>query len=102
MEILRLVIRPLRFPLGRVYSSRGVADLAANEGYDPLLHLTRHIEGDWGALCEEDLERNDLALSEGGRLFSSYNLDPGFSAKKVWIITEADRSATTILLPSEY
>lgn len=59
----------------------------------------RHMSGDWGDLDDHDKEANRNALQHGGRLFSSYVLTTG---KKVWIITEADRSATTILCPEEY
>jgi hypothetical protein len=70
--------------------------------------LARHIQGDWGDLEEEDKESNEEALLEKGRLFSSYNLTDELKSlisvdeKKVWIITEYDRSATTILFPTEY
>jgi len=61
--------------------------------------MSRHHRGDWGDLDEEDKAANDQALIDGGRLFSAYHSATGI---KVWIITEADRSATTVLLPSEY
>ena len=69
--------------------------------------LTRHAGGDWGLVCKEDAASNDRALKEGGRILSSYALDPakpskGFGDNTLWIITESDRSATTFLLPSEY
>ena len=70
--------------------------------------LARHIQGDWGDLEEEDKESNEEALLEKGRLFSSYNLTDELKSlisvdeKKVWIITEYDRSATTNLFPTEY
>lgn len=60
--------------------------------------LARHQGGDWGDVGGEDGHLNDRALRNGGRLFSAYDTDAG----RVWIITEADRSATTVLLPSEY
>ena len=63
-----------------------------------LKPFPRHIRGDWGDACKEDAKANDLALEEGSRLFSVY-----FSIDiKFWIITEHDRSATTILLPEDY
>ena len=58
--------------------------------------LTRHAAGDWGNLCDEDRRENELALQEGHRLLSAYQADDG---TKFWIITEADRSVTTVLLP---
>ena len=59
----------------------------------------RHMAGDWGDVDEEDKAANDQALTDGSRLLSAYRTA---AAKKLWIITEADRSATTILLPEEY
>jgi len=65
-----------------------------------LALLARHSQGDWGDLCDEDIELNNQALKDGARLFSVYEIEPeGF---KVWVITEWDRSATTLLLPREY
>ena len=61
--------------------------------------LRRHARGDWGDLDDEDRKANDRALQEGSRLFSAYKTKAGV---KFWIITEADRSATTVLLPDEY
>lgn len=61
--------------------------------------MRRHAKGDWGDLDVEDLQANDAALKSGGRLVSSYRTESG---TKFWIITEADRSATTVLLPEEY
>lgn len=65
-----------------------------------LRALRRHARGDWGdELDREDMAANDLALKDGGRLVSAYRIEAGV---KFWIITEADRSATTVLLPEEY
>jgi hypothetical protein len=71
----------------------------ASSGDDPLDFLFRHLDGDWGDLSPEDIAENELSLQHGWRLLSSYRLSDG---TKVWIITEADRSATTFLLPDEY
>lgn len=60
--------------------------------------IFRHEKGDWGSISDEEKFSNDEALEDGGRIFSSYN----FGDEKIWIITEADRSATTILFPDEY
>lgn len=65
---------------------------------DLLPYLNRHLAGDWGDLDQADNEENELSLQEGFRLLSAYNTPKG----KIWIITEADRASTTILLPSEY
>ena len=66
---------------------------------DPAEFLARHSVGDWGDLVEEDKRENELSLAKGFRLLSAYALGTGV---KIWIITERDRSATTILLPNEY
>ena len=61
--------------------------------------INRHVTGDWGDVCDEDAMENDLSAENGFRIFSVYCLEDG---TKIWVITEADRSTTTILLPSEY
>lgn len=98
-----------RFPLGDIVTTRGAtdafADAAQIEGESRTAGeigyalLKRHWTGDWGDLCEEDVRANDRALIEGTRLLSAYQLATGV---KIWIITEADRSSTTFLLPEEY
>jgi hypothetical protein len=64
--------------------------------------LTRHLTGDWGDVDEEDKALNDCALETGTRLISAYHIGDSQDPVKIWIITEADRSVTTLLLPSEY
>ncbi|CAJ7708417.1 plasmid related protein [Burkholderia pseudomallei] len=89
-----------RFPMGRPVitpAAQAALDAAGMEG---VLLLARHIHGDWGDLSAEDLASNELALLTGKRLLSSYGLPD--KRTKVWIVTEADRSVTTILLPEEY
>ncbi len=85
-------------PLGKVVATPGALKLLSEAGEDPLRFLARHASGDWGELCEFDRRQNQIALREGLRVFSSYDTPAG----EVWIITEADRSVTTILLPEEY
>lgn len=69
----------------------------------PAMLLTRHFVGDWGDLCDDDKIANDEALAEGvGRIFSAYDVPQRDGIVRVWIITEHDRSATTLLLPDEY
>lgn len=88
---------PDKFEPGRFLATKGAqAALSLDEIGDAF---TRHLRGDWGNLDPEDREQNERALIAGGRLFSAYTSDSG---TRFWIITEADRSATTILLPSEY
>ena len=88
--------KPL-FPLGQVLVTHG-ADEALGGLANAFDLLLRHVAGDWGDIDHEDAQANEDALSSGSRLLSSYALPSG----KVWIITEADRSSTIILTPSEY
>lgn len=88
-----------RFSLGQVVSTPGALDALATAGGSAAELLERHVRGDWGELCEEDRRANEQALHHGSRLLSAYTLSSGV---KVWIITEADRSVTTLLLPMEY
>lgn len=90
-----------RFEPGRLVQTRAVHDLVARGLLDPLPYLQRHLAGDWGELCEEDRRSNQQALKQGDRLFSNYDIEAG-DESRLWIITEADRSATTVLLPSDY
>jgi hypothetical protein len=85
-------------PLGRVVATPGALELLAEAGGHPFEYLARHATGDWGDLCGFDRRQNEIALRDGYRVLSSY----GVSAEHVWIITEADRSIATILLPEEY
>ena len=84
-------------PLGRLMITPGA--LAALAEADVVRALGWHARGEWGDLCPEDWRANDQALKLGSRLLSSYR---SFSGVKFWIITECDRSATTVLLPEEY
>ena len=86
-----------QFPHGKFFATPGVLEQVSER--DRNNGLFRHLQGDWGDLCEEDKRRNEQALHCGDRLFSAYRSCEGV---KFWIITEADRSATTILLPEEY
>ncbi len=85
-------------PLGRVLATPGALNLLSEMGKDPFGYIARHATGDWGDLCAFDLRQNEIALRDGYRVLSSYEVPTG----RVWIITEADRSVTTILLPEEY
>jgi hypothetical protein len=80
--------------------TRGVDQLVRQGGLNPIPCLRRHLHGDWGDLSDNDRRQNNAALKSGeDRLFSSYEVSPDL---KLWIITEWDRSVTTLLLPSEY
>jgi hypothetical protein len=85
-------------PLGRVVATPGALRVLMQAGGCSFDLLARHATGDWGDLCAFDRRQNEIALRDGERVFSSYDVPAG----KVWIITEADRSVTTILLPEEY
>jgi hypothetical protein len=85
-------------PLGRIVATPGALKLLTEARDHPLDLLARHATGDWGNLCAFDRRQNEIALREGLRVISSYDVLAG----RLWIITEADRSVTTILLPEEY
>ena len=85
-------------PLGRVLATPGALKLLMEDGGHPFEYLARHATGDWGELCAFDRRQNQIALRDGYRVLSSYPI----GEESVWIITEADRSLTTILLPEEY
>lgn len=87
------------FDLGRIVATPAALQVLTARQMTPLSLLQRHALGDWGDLVADDVKANQHALRNGWRLFSSYRLDP---STKVWIITEADRSVTTVLLPDEY
>ena len=85
-------------PLGRVVATPGALKLLTEASAHPFDLLTRHAAGDWGELCAFHRRQNQIAMREGYRIFSSYETPAGCC----WIITEADRAVTTILLPEEY
>ena len=92
----------VKFDFGNIYMTCGINQATQeNEKLCKFVEkaLQRHLEGDWGDLCEEDRQSNEEALVNGDRLFSSYKFNDDI---RVWIITECDRSATTILFPDEY
>lgn len=88
-----------RFALGATLVTRGVNALILAEKLSPSDLLRRHQSGDWGDVGRADRESNEFALRDGGRLLSVYKLEDG---TRIWCISEADRSSTTLLLPSEY
>ena len=85
------------FNPGTIVATPGALELV-EQGVNLTAFLQRHISGNWGDLCPEDKAENDFSLANGYRLLSSYNTPCG----KLWIITEADCSATTFLIPEEY
>ena len=97
--------RPVALPMfqtGQMVATPGALRMLQQAGIAPMTLLARHAFGDWGDLCPEDKESNNLAVAIGDRIFSSYEVGDGMSATKVWIITEADRASTCVLLPGEY
>lgn len=88
-----------KFNLGQLVATPGALAALEDSGQAPGEFLAGHASGDWGDLTEEDRNENNFSLLHGFRLLSSYRLRSG---TKIWIITEADRSSTTILLPDEY
>lgn len=89
----------LRFKPGRILITQGASKVLEQEQLDPMTFICRHLTGDWGLACAEDAQANEEGVNEGYRIMSVYQTPGG---QKVWIITEADRSATTLLLPDEY
>ena len=87
------------FSLGRVVATPGVLEALGESGEMPGQFIKRHLSGDWGELCNDDRKENDLSVAKGYRILSAYRTSKGV---KIWVITEADRSATTLLLPDEY
>ena len=88
-----------KFPLGEIVASPGALGALKGSEQSPFEFLSRHANGDWGDVDSEDWELNDRALSEGTRLLSAYRTQRD---ERIWVITEADRSVTTLLLPEEY
>lgn len=89
---------PALFELGQIVFTPGAVELLSKPGAQFRTLLARHATGDWGNLSDADKAENDLSVKEGYRIFSMYEV----LGEKLYIITEADRSATTFLLPSEY
>ncbi|MCW3481630.1 hypothetical protein OL229_19000 [Neisseriaceae bacterium JH1-16] len=88
-----------RLPLGRLLATPAALSALQTANVSIFTLVNRHARGDWGDVCDEDRQHNDLAAVAGERVLSSYSLPNG---QKVWIITEWDRSVTTVLLPEDY
>ena len=97
METLHMAPMEFKFTLGSVFVTAQADTVLVHE--DVTTAIRRHMAGDWGDTCPEDREANERALIDGSRLLSVYHDRNGV---KFWIITEADRSATTVLLPDDY
>lgn len=109
--VVVLAVAQPRFALGKVVATPGALALLAQHGVQAVALLSRHVSGDWGQLSRDDACANDDAVEHDDRVLSAYELplapagEPGEGGEtrdRVWIITEADRSSTCLLLPSEY
>ena len=87
------------FELGRIVATPGALEAFREAGELEFPYLMKHLLGDWGEVDPNDRRANDKALKDGTRVLSAYTLADG---TRIWIITEADRSSTCLLLPSEY
>lgn len=87
------------FKLEQLVMTVGARDALVEAEQNPYEFLQRHASGDWGELCDEDKRENELSVREGFRILSAYRTRKDV---RLWVITEADRSSTTILLPEEY
>jgi nucleoid-associated protein YgaU len=87
------------FPLGQIVATPGALETLARANQTPSEFLLRHISGDWGDMNAQDLAENMYSLKHGFRVISSYRTKSGDT---LWLITEADRASTTLLLPEEY
>jgi hypothetical protein len=92
-------VQPL-FALGQIVATPGALDLLDRTATDAMTLITRHQRGDWGTLSPEDVYANSLAVVTGTRILSNYSI--GDANETLWVITEADRSMTTLLLSEEY
>jgi hypothetical protein len=98
-RLIDALLRPGRFALGRTVATPGAIEALQRGLHIAPEFLLRHKSGDWGELDEEDIQANEDALRHGSRILSAYTTR---RSERLWVITEWDRSATTILLPVEY
>ena len=102
-----------RFALGQLVATPGAMELLEQTGFSALALISRHVHGDWGDCCDEDKETNELSVRQRMRVMSVYRRvdaerlqqtpqDKRSSLPTIWIITEANRSVTTLLLPEDY
>lgn len=89
----------VRFTLGKCVATPGAIQALMSAGQTPFEFLSRHVRGDWGEIPPEDWEENEFSLTRELRILSAYRTRTG---ERLWVITEADRSLTTLLLPEEY
>jgi len=89
----------IRFPLGRVVATPGALSALEKAEQLPAEFLDRHVNGDWGDVPDADKQENEASVEQGFRILSAYTTSAG---DRIWVLTDADRSVTTILLPHEY
>ena len=89
-----------RFPLGQIVATPGALEVLADLEVSPATLLSRHSQGDWGEVDGHDRRENERSVRNGWRILSAYSV--GENGQKMWVITEADRSSTCLLLPTEY
>ena len=94
-----IVLTESKFHLGEIISTTHSFEHCEKNRFALFSYLARHANGDWGDVCEEDWKSNDEALKNGERLLSEYKLPDG---RRIWIISEWNRSATTLLFPEDY
>jgi hypothetical protein len=99
VKILEIGLMVTKFGLGSVVATPRALAAIREAGQSPTDFLQRHARGDWGELDGHDIKQNEIGLHDGGRLLSAYQTNKG---ETIWVITEADRSSTCLLLPSEY
>ena len=105
MDLVTKMDKAPLFKLGQVVITPAANELLLAHKLTPITYLDRHVNGDWGDIEDVDREDNDRALKENGRIHSGYSLPKtrmSMPPKKIWIITEWDRSVTTVLLPEDY
>lgn len=97
--LIRELGKPGKFPMGQIVATPAAMTAMEDAGHIPPEFLIRHKYGDWGELDPEDRQENELSLINGWRLLSAYSTR---LSERLWVITEADRSVTTLLLPEDY
>jgi hypothetical protein len=92
-------VSPPQFDLGQLVATPAALGALTKAGVSAFEYVARHLRGDWGDLDRHDRQENENALLHGDRILSAYRLPDGV---KIWIITEADRASTCVLLPDDY
>jgi hypothetical protein len=91
-----------RFELGRIVGTPSALEVLDQQGIPPLTLVARHASGDWGEVCPADARENERSVKNGWRIMSVYEVNPSGVEWRVWVLTEADRSSSCLLLPEEY